>query len=203
MHPGYFLAAALVAIEAGILAWAASPDVDPAYRAVYIDHTANCYPVEVSGEYELGSTVSFAQYGSSRFRDTITRCGWRDPARDGSWSDGEVSMFRFRLDPAPTDLALDLVIWPYIVDGLVESQRIVISVNEQPLTVMHLDRDTLPYRRVVIPRAAARPRDGVIEIAFDYPDARSPSELGLFEDRYRYAAFLHSVRFDRIYPPPR
>ena len=76
MHPGYFLAAALVAIEAGILAWAASPDVDPAYRAVYIDHTANCYPVEVSGEYELGSTVSFAQYGSSRFRDTITRCGW-------------------------------------------------------------------------------------------------------------------------------
>lgn len=199
----YLAAGVLFAVEAVMAAFAMSPDVDPVYRSVYIDRQTACYPVEVTGEYRLGTRLSFG-FEQGALRRTVVRCGLRDPDRawDGSWSDGERTLLEFAVEPPLTGLRLDAVIWPFL-DGGIASQRVVVSANAVRIAELVLDSNSAPYQTILVPGPIARANEGRVEISFEYPDARSPRELGIGNDDYAYAVFIRSVRLSAYFPPPK
>lgn len=197
----YALAGAIVAMEAAIGLFAITPDVDAVYASVFIARETACYPLDVSGNYQLGEELSFGGDQATLRRD-IVRCGVRDALTEGAWSDGERTLFRFGVDDLPGNLMLDVLMSPFITDGLPQ-QRVLVSANDTPVTTLVLDEPVQQLHRIPIPRTVARSGDGVLEIAFDYPDARSPYDLGVNNDRYAYAVFLRALRLSAAYAPPR
>lgn len=195
----HVVAAALVALQACLGAWAALPDagIDETYRAVFIDRSRTCYPIDVSGAYRLGHYLDLSQRGDKASRTNIVRCGFRDAAPNGSWSDGEVTRLRFAIEPPSGDLALDLVMWPFIAEG-VDVQRVEIMANDHSVETLVLDGRTMPFHRIVIPRDLAQPIDGRLELALHYPDAISPRQLGLSNDQYEHAVFIYSLQLTPI-----
>lgn len=186
----YGLAGLVLAAEAAILAVALTPDVDPVYRAYYIDRTADCYPLPVTGDYSLGTRVSFGPDGKAE-RLQLARCGWRDPDVVGSWSDGDRSMLRFAVAPPPADLLLELVLQPY-VDRETTKQRVEVSANGTSLGMIELAGRTSLRKEIAIP-AATVGESGLLDITLQYPDAQEvpgPSGTG----PRVYAVFLYNLR---------
>lgn len=186
----YGIAGLVLAAEAAILAMALTPDVDPVYRAYYIDRTADCYPLPVTGEYALGTRVSFGANGTAE-RLQLARCGWRDPDATGSWSDGDRSLLRFAVASPPADLLLELVLQPY-VDRETTRQRVEVTANDTSLGVIELEGRTSLRKEIVVP-AAAVGESGLLDITLQYPDARALSGPSGTAPRI-YAVFLYSLR---------
>ncbi len=193
MTSGHLAIASLIALEALVVAWAATPNVDPVYRAVYVDRTSDCYPLAVSGAYRLGERLSFATDGDADKRLAVTRCGFREPDRVGSWSDGKESRLRFRLDRGAADLALELELAPFISDA-VTVQRVLVDANDTRVADLVLTEPRLETISVPISRDLLSPAEMVLDITLTYPDAISPLELGLSKDRYAYAIHLVALR---------
>lgn len=194
----YGLAAAILAAEATVFGLALFPNVDPAYRAFYIDRTTDCYPLPVTGDYQLGSTLDFSDPARA-LRARVARCGWRDPAQHGSWTDGQLSMLRFRLDPAlVSDLVLTLDLHPYL-HGPLQTQLVELTANGialAPLTLRERKRSTV---QLLVPAAAVAAGQGILDLELRFPNARSPYDLGLSpSDKRIYALFVYSLRLAPI-----
>jgi len=181
----YGLAALVLAAEAVVFLMAMAPAVDPQYRAYYIDRSTDCYPLPVSGGYQLGERVSFGAPGAAQ-RVQLARCGWRDPEQRGSWSDGDRSMLRFAVS-SPSDLLLQLTMQPF-VDALTPRQRVEVSANGTSLATLELTEAVPAKWEIAIP-AAAIGSSGLLDITLAYPDARElPGSAGT--GRYFYAVYL-------------
>lgn len=189
----YGLAALLVLIQAAIFIAALYPAVTPDYRAYYIDRSTDCYPLPVAGTYRLGDRVSFGAAAEGK-RASLTRCGWRDPEAQGSWSDGDRSMLRFAVEPQPTDLVLELNARPYL-DPETPSQRIEVAANGCPLETLELTDKGPTTHRVVIPSDVVG-TTGWLDLTFTYPDARPLTAAG--SGKRFYALFLYDLTLRRL-----
>ncbi len=193
----YGLAAILFAAEMTIFGISLFPNVDSAYRAFYISRSTDCYPLPVTGTYEPGRRVSFGMDDQAR-RLALARCGWREPAADGSWTDGQLSMLRFRIGDIATDMVLELDLRPYI-DGAQIDQRVEITANGMPLVPLHLDSPQRVQREVLIPAAALASGAGLLDLEFHMIGARSPYELDLSPtDKRIYGLYVYSLRLAAV-----
>lgn len=193
----YLAIAALFAGEAAVAAWAITPDVDPVYRAVYIERSSDCYPLEVTGDYTLGEQLSFTKAGGMAPIHAIARCGWREPTLQGTWSEGVESRLRFRLDAPAKDLLLTLDLAPYVREGVVQ-QRIRIAANDTPLDELAFDEPGLASASIRIPAHLLGPAGSFLDITLTYPDATSPAALGIGKDRCVYAIHLVALKLEAV-----
>jgi hypothetical protein len=174
---------ALVAFELGVLGMILMPDVEPQYRAVYIDRTSECWPRVVSGAIEPGQHISFLKADAKGPSQHLLRCGWMRPEDTGTWSIGPESRLLLQV-VASRPATIDLELLPFA-----ERQRVTVTLNGGPLTEWVLRKDSPRGQTFEIPAVA----DGRLELAFHFPDAVAPRELGLSNDRRRLAIRLLSL----------
>ncbi|MDR3470764.1 MAG: hypothetical protein P4M09_03605 [Devosia sp.] len=172
--------APVLALElfAASLVWRS--DVNPAYRAYYIDQSTDCWKHVTAAPYVLGTTLSFvARHEPLFFPNKI--CGWYYPSPRGTWSYGDFSLLRFTYTPTGGALRLTLAAGA-MVDADYPRQRVVVSVNGAELATLDFAGSDADIRTVDIPAAIAAA--GRIDLRFDYPDAGPGREMGPNEDSH-------------------
>lgn len=172
----YGVVALAIAFELMVVWWMLHPQVPPDYRAYYIDHSTTCLNQPVSGDYALGTNVSFRSDGGEMAKP-LRVCGWSGPAGDGTHAVGQTSRLRFALPPdveGPLQLTLELVA---IEREGYPSQRVVISVNGTELDTVTATAGAPVTDIVTIPAPVIAAGDSV-ELFLDFPDAirMSPSD---------------------------
>jgi hypothetical protein len=170
---------ALVAFELGVFGMMLMPDVEPQYRAVYIDRTSDCWPLEVSGAVEPGRRISFVKTDAEGPSRHLLRCGWMSPEGTGTWSIGPESRLLLQV-AGGRPATIDLELLPFA------AQRVAVTVNGEPLTEWVLTKDSPRGQTLEVPPVP----DGRLELAFHFPDAVAPRDLGLSNDRRRLAIRL-------------
>jgi hypothetical protein len=178
-HPGLLWAGvAIVALaELVVTATILHPRVDPAYKAYYIDKSSDCWPHQTEGKYELGKELNFVGYPDDFAPNKV--CGWFYPRSVGTWSYGPYSELRFRF--APTDEALQLTLnGAGMVEPAHRVQHVEVTANDQKVGEMVFDSTTPVTKQLTLPAGIGK--SGLVELRFDYPDARRGDEMGLNED---------------------
>jgi hypothetical protein len=170
----YGVVALAIAFELVVVWFMLHPQVPPDYRAYYIDRTTTCLNQPVSGEYELGTTVSFRSDGQELAR-SLRVCGWEGPAGDGTHAVGTSSRLRFAIPAAgagPLFLSLELV--AITRDGH-PSQHVLIEGNGAELgTVTALAGVPLEVE-LQIPQELVAAGGGTLDVTLHFPDAISMS----------------------------
>ena len=189
----------LVVLVAGLEIYAASlvlrPNVDPDYRAYFIDRSSDCWPHITPADYTLGETLSFVDGAPHQFFPNKI-CGWFYPDAQGTWSYGPYSLLRFRFEPTGTPLQLTLTAAAMVTPEF-PVQRVEISAGDTVLTTLSFDSTGPQTRTVDVPTdLAASGADG-LTLRFDYPDARPGDELGPNEDSHLRAIRMVSLKLDQ------
>ena len=156
--------------ELAVLWLALHPDVPPDYRAYYLDQSTTCLNQPVSGDYALGTTVSFRSDGRERAMP-LRVCGWEGPAGDGTHAVGRRSRLRFALPQEQVGilhLRLDLVAVTH--DGN-PAQRVEISANGQQITTAQAMAGVPMTIDMQVPPEIIYSNPGSLEVALDFPDA--------------------------------
>ena len=175
-------AGVLIVFELAVLGMIAMPNVDPQYRAVYIERTSECWPHNVSGSIEPGGRISFLAETDGRSKPLL-RCGWLEPEDVGTWSIGPESRLLLQLEPGRA-ATVDIEVMPFA-----DSQDVVVNANRAPLTEWTLTKAGPSLQTLEIPAIA----DGRLELAFHFPDTTSPHDLGLSNDGRALAIRLLSL----------
>lgn len=182
--------AAVVVIELGagvLMLW---PNVDPVYRAYYIDKNSDCWPHRTDAAYVLGTPLSFAYPPKGADFTPNKICGWFYPDGQGDWSYGRYSLLRFNFTPVAGPLTLTVKAGA-MVDSAHPAQQVRVSANGASLGSWSFDSLAPKTRSLTIPAGIAG--TGHIELRFDYPDARPGNELGPAEDPHPRAIKVETL----------
>jgi hypothetical protein len=191
----YGLVVPVVLFETAVAVLAFLPQVPDRFRAFFIDRTTDCWPIDVSGEYALGETVSYLPPKSAAQTGTM-RCGWLGPQDTGTWSSGPESRLRFAVADPPADLVLDLELIPFVTD-VQPVQTIRISVNGKGIDTIQLEGSEARHQMFSIPGEIVALGDERIDVDFQFPSAHSPARAGINADRRLLALRLLSARVIR------
>jgi len=157
------------------------------------EHTDN--PL-ASPAVETGQTVGFAQ--SERPRRYMVS-GWSVPEPWGTWSTGGRARLRLRavLRGSPPNF-LNLDVGAFCTRELPE-QRVEVLVNGRAAASLRFDLETGETSKVAvpIPEEVWDGANGVVEIEFRTPDAKSPDELGLSADTRVLGVRLKRLQLSR------
>jgi hypothetical protein len=185
----------LLALEAAVVALALMPRVEPDYRAYYIDAETDCWPRASTGDYTLGSEISFLREQADEAA-AIKVCGWFYPdADDGTWSHGAYSRLRFRFPPVATPLSLAITAGA-MVNAAHPRQRVDVSIDGTAIGTIEFSTRDAETRSIAIPDAVAAKSGEGLEVRFDYPDARPGTEMGANEDPRPRAIRLEAVAIE-------
>lgn len=166
----YILVGLAVAFELAVVWFMLHPQVPPDYRAYYIDQTTTCLNQPVSGQYTLGTTVSFVSDGLENARP-LRVCGWEGPAGDGTHSVGRTSRLRFAVPPGTSQpLALHLDLVAVQREGH-PSQRIALEANGIALGTVTAQAGIPLGIDLTVPLEALTGHSGTLELALHYADA--------------------------------
>ena len=189
----YGLTAALAATELAIFSMALTPNVDATYRARYIDGTSQCWPLPVSGDYQLGSVLTASKTNPSPGLSNVLVCGWLDPEVEGVWAFGTEARLRFVVDGVRGPLESALLAASPSHRRAAPPQSIPVWLNGDLLATLQLDSEIPTPKHIAIP-AARIPADGRLEITLTFPDARSPRSLDLGTDDRLIGAVLSQIQ---------
>lgn len=180
---------ALGLAELGLIAFAATPDVGPQYRAYYIDRSTGCLPREVPGTYDLGTTLTPVSTAPPEPFDDILVCGFGTSEPGGTWMMGREARFRFAIEGTQTDLELNLrAIAPIAPRG--PDQRLAVVANGHDVGEVLFDNAELRDITIRIPRSVPLTVRGMLELELNmiYPTPLAPG------DSRRLAMLVTSLR---------
>ncbi len=120
-------------------------------------------------------------FGHSRIIKSFLDGGWSETQGGFRWAIGLRAGLKFLFSPAEKPRRLRLLLFPFLVPGKVDRQRINIDfpAGAVPDTI-ELTQDT--HQEIIIEFPATASRSDVFHIQFGFPDACRPKDLGLSED---------------------
>lgn len=135
----------------------------------------------------LGSHIHIGKdLGSERY----LLDGWSYPESWGVWSSGESARLGFYMDDVPDRAILQVRAKPFLPPKM-SSQNVSISYADKPQVVFHFDRNEAKTINLVLEKRDFFGNKIVIE--FFFPDAASPSEVGLGNDRRKLGIGLSDL----------
>lgn len=174
----YLPALALIAFHLFVMSVVFRPDVSEAYRLYYFDKKLKHWPGDSRLEYRLGDLIDFSDRVIF-----LSREGWSNPEKWGTWTIGNEASLLFRLDKPPKKDVEFLVEMIAFVRPALPLQTVSVSANEKPVDDWVYNwGDKRSVFRAVIPLEVIEP-DGFNRIDFLIPNAKSPSALGESKDR--------------------
>lgn len=129
--------------------------------------------------------------------------GWGLPEAGMRWTLGDHSDLTVNLDPrhlapVPSRILAILQASPYLAENPQAAQRIAIRLNGRQVHQSVASRPGLIA--FFVPDDMI---DAPLAIGFDHPDARSPAEFGLFDDKRRLAFGCQRLEFWQVPHAPR
>ena len=184
----YCVVALAIAFKLVVVWWMLHPQVPPDFRAYYIDRTTTCLNQPVSGEYVLGTTVSFRSDGHALAKP-LRVCGWEGPAGDGTHAVGTSSRLRFAIPATERgSLFLSLELVAVERDGH-PAQRIGIEANGVELGVANALAGVPLEVDIEIPSEVVAVGTRAVDVILHFPDAISMSP-GDSDTRWRSVKLL-------------
>ena len=112
--------------------------------------------------------------------------GWAGQSPSFCWSLGHQSTISFPRPREPRNCRLSFRAWPLFLPGVLERQRVTVFVNQRFVGYFAFDTPAERTAYVDVPWDMI---DGLLTttVMFRFPDATSPKELGVSEDRQTLA----------------
>jgi hypothetical protein len=157
-----------------------------------------------SPTYEYGTEILFGSDRMARpFDKQYQVAGWSYPETRHTWTDGYSAVLAVQTKTTDSDHILTIAAVPYLAGGALDQQRVIVKVNGQHVGELVFDQPGtwksgslygFQEREIGIPHDALG--GGVQYIVFELPDAMSPKELGISEDKRDLALAIHSIVID-------
>jgi hypothetical protein len=144
-------------------------------------------------QYQPGTRVRAVDSASrAHFAD-----GWSPPADGVRWSTAREAVFTFALEePRPLTLGIRLV--PFLAQGRIARQRVVVLLNGKPLAERDLASPDSVEWSIPIPVGALAGRNLLL---FQFPDARAPAAVGQGRKRQPRAIGLEWIMLNPAQEP--
>lgn len=138
--------------------------------------------------YQWGDMVEFGAGGNA---GAYLGIGWSVPRSGSQWSDGNLVELHLQVKNPGEDVELLLAMWPYLVPGILEKQRIRILVNGQELTTITATNPNPKLYVNTIPREMIVSNE--INITFQLPDATIPASITNSSEKRKLGISMASV----------
>lgn len=145
---------------------------EPTYREYTSDGVKNIPPPM----FPLGSVIHFENGGNA---GQYLEVGWSNAENKFRWTDGHVAVFACTMPKPETDIILNMTFAPFLQADM-KCQNMSIWMNKHKLQDFSLTSNTNQLF-IVIPRDCFE--ENIQKITFELPDAASPSNLGISNDR--------------------
>jgi hypothetical protein len=129
---------------------------------------------------------------SSATSDQYLWYGWSIHEESTRWSDGREAVMIFRLDQL-RDTRLRMKLFPFVVAGKLNEQRVQIRLNDQPLETLTLGGEGTAEYEMLLPKTLLVENN---VLTFLLPDAASPKTLGINPDRRQLGIAVSWVRLE-------
>ncbi|SCL74658.1 Phosphoglycerol transferase, alkaline phosphatase superfamily [Methanoculleus chikugoensis] len=139
--------------------------------------------------YEYDSVTQFGIKGTAQ---QYQLAGWSGPEEGFTWTSGPLAVLAVRTKNTDSDLTLTITASPYLGGEVIDQQRMIVAVNRQYVGEWVFEQSGFQEKTIVIPREVLE--EEIQYVAFELPDAVSPSDLGLSEDKRSLAIAVHSMR---------
>ena len=130
-----------------------------------------------SNVYKYGKRIRFGERGNSHRHKTT---GWSDPETDYTWTDGTAAALSFRVQPAATDLILNMTMHAMMKPPELPSQIVDVSVNGEKIGTWEVS-DYNTYS-MAIPQKFVAKTEPSLMIDLYIPKASSPAQLKMHDD---------------------
>ena len=142
--------------------------------------------------YSWGSPITFGKKGISK-RYQVK--GWSPTSSDFiTWNSGESATLKLDLPTPNKNVELVVNVKPFIAHGKLDSQRVKVYI-EQNLAGEWIVKNPLFHEETMIISKELFQKSGSTEIQFVFPDAKSPSELGVNKDLRKLSLAFSSILF--------
>lgn len=138
--------------------------------------------------YRWGSVINFAKGGNASIYQGE---GWSGAEPDFTWTDSHKAVLRIPVTEAESDVILSAFFHAFLVPGKVEQQRVRILVNDREVGEWVITEGGVRGHKVIIPRNLID--ETLMEIVFELPDAASPAEVGISEDRRTLSIAMRTI----------
>jgi hypothetical protein len=143
---------------------------------------AGIYPV-----LTLNSHIDLTSEDSNRF----LWYGWSNPEPKYRWTEGKKAAFIFALERI-NDLQMTIRATPFVVAGMKEEQRFSFTLNEHQLQAITLNATSSQDLVIALPHQSLQKENTIL---IECPDAQSPANLGLSEDRRLLGLAVEWIEF--------
>lgn len=117
--------------------------------------------------------------------------GWSDAEPEIRWTEARRSALVFALNK-PIPLKLVIKAHPFLVSGLIDSQRVTVNLNGIEVQSLTLTSAIASELTITLAEANLK-RENII--VFDFRDAQSPESFGLSTDRRLLGLAVHWIEF--------
>jgi hypothetical protein len=148
-------------------------------------------PDKAPKQVEWGSPIKFGFAGTAA---PYLGYGWSKAEPSHRWSSGKEASLDLFVEPTDGDLELELKLWPFLVPGKVDQQRIQISVGDHSLGEWRLTKPGVQSVRVSIPKEVVKSRD--LTVVLGLPDAESPQRIEAGVDARTLAIAMLSMSLE-------
>lgn len=134
--------------------------------------------------------IDFTDPGSRRYLGL----GWSTTAGEGGrWTDGRRAELSIPLNnDSLQEFSVRIRFVPFIKPGQ-ERQQVVVLIDGKEVERWQLTREQVETREFRVPVSALKSRTTYLDVAFDFPDARAPVELGISDDTRVLAMNVKSI----------
>ncbi len=140
---------------------------------------------------ELGEPVRFGRGGNAA---QYQGCGWSFPEAGLTWTAGRSAHLAFPVPPLEEDLLMKATFWPLVAQDRRAKQRVEILIDGEP--VGYWEAKQAGEYKVTIPSKYLG--SSLSTITFELPDAASPEELGLSDDKRVLALAMQAIVFQKL-----
>jgi hypothetical protein len=145
--------------------------------------------------YDWGDTIQFGVEGNA---SRYLGYGWTTSGSEHGWNNGTEASLNFVLEPTDANVELEILLRPFLAPGLVDQQRVKISVGNQSIGEWVLTKYKFQTVRMTIPNSALN--DPNLKIVLSLPDAESPLKLGVGNDKRRLAIAVVRMKLNLQQP---
>ena|GEM_PF-464408 len=144
--------------------------------------------------YQFNSEITFGKNGNSAIYQME---GWSWPEEGFTWTDGKFASLIIPVKPPKSDVVLKAKLSPFVHSGKLNSQKIIIFVNEEYLGDWEVSASG--EYQITIPRKLVT--DNLLKIVFKLPNASSPADFNQSDDPRKLGIAMQSIILIRIVIP--
>ena len=147
------------------------------------------------GTYSWGTVLSFGITGTFK---PLQNGGWTvTTSSDTTWTGGYRAGLSIPFAVTDSDILMRVTFKPFLVAGKLDQQNVSVLVGEKVLAEWLLTENGFQTRELTLPASMIN-RDGVTEISFMIPGARSPKSLGTGSDIRALGLSFKNLQFDLV-----